>query len=311
MRRFITFLRLIKVGGKNFIRNAWLSVAATAVMFVALTIVLAGIVLNMMARNVIQEVSKQYRVSIYLVDGTAESDRAKLKQAILANDVVSSVTYLSQEDARKSFVERFQGEQALLQGLALVGGETLPASFEVSVTKLQRISEVKDIAARQEFSKVVDGTSLGKTDSVNTINRTVSIQHFIVRASIVIALIFAAISVLIIFNTIRMAIFNRSDEIRIMKLIGATPSYIRGPFLIESSIYGIIAAILANSAVYTVLLSIGNDISAKAEYREAYNFFMQPTTMVMMVVGAVLAGILVGILSSSLAMEKYLKLKHW
>jgi len=122
---------------------------------------------------------------------------------------------------------------------------------------------------------------------------------------------FTVVSALIIFNTIRMAIFTRSEEIKIMKLIGATPNYIRGPFLVEASLYGTIAGIIANTAVYSFIFSIGSKISTQAEFTETYNFFSQPSVMGIFLIGSIFAGILIGVVSSSLAMEKYLKLKHW
>ena len=116
---------------------------------------------------------------------------------------------------------------------------------------------------------------------------------------------------LIIFNTIRIAIFTRSEEIRNMKLVGATPGFIRGPFIVETSLYGIIAGLVAASASYSIIISLGSKIAAQAEFAETYTFFTDPTTVALVYVGSVVVGILVGVFSSMLAMQKYLKLKHW
>ncbi len=310
-RNLITLLRIVKAGGKNFIRNAWLTVAATAVMMVALTIVLLAIVLNATARNAIKELSKSLKVSVYMKDDVKEEDRTKLQNAIKSNPHVSSVQYISIEEARQKFTESFQNDQKLLEGLALVGGDTLPASLEISVSNLDFINQVADIAKAPEYENIVDSITLGKTDAKKTIERAASAQRFIVMSSVLAATIFGVVSVLIIFNTIRMAIFTRSDEIKIMKLIGATPGYIRGPFLVEASLYGIVAGCIANAAVYAVILSLGSKVATQAEFQETYNFFVQPATMFLLLIGAMVAGVLIGIISSMMAMERYLRLKRW
>ena len=132
-----------------------------------------------------------------------------------------------------------------------------------------------------------------------------------IRSSVLASSVFAIVSVLIIFNTIRMAIFTRSEEIRTMKLIGATPNYIRGPFIIETTLYGIIAGLAANAIVYAGIISFGSKLSTQAEFAETYTYFTSAGIMLSMLAGGIFAGILVGMVSSILAMEKYLRLKKW
>ena len=96
-----------------------------------------------------------------------------------------------------------------------------------------------------------------------------------------------------------------------MKLIGATPDYIRGPFIIEACMYGVIAGLLSNAIVYAFVLAIGSKLSNQREFAETYTLFTSPSLISAMIIGGVLAGILVAILSSTLAMEKYLRLKKW
>ena len=108
-----------------------------------------------------------------------------------------------------------------------------------------------------------------------------------------------------------MAIYTRRDEIRIMKLIGATPGYIRGPFLVEASLYGVFAAIIANFAVYSLIFSLGRKVSSQPEFSQTFSFFTDPGVMVAMWICVLLVGILIGSFSSMLAMGKHLKLKNW
>ncbi len=303
--------RIIRTGGKNFLRNAWLSIAATAVMVVALTIILTAVVLNVTAQNAIKELSKSFKVTVYLKDDVSEEQRKPLEKVLREDPATASVEYVSVEEAKKRFSDSFAKDEQLLEGLSLVGAGSLPASYEVSMNDINKIAQVGDKANRKEFEAIVDSVTLGKTDAKKTIDRAANARKFIVTASVFSAGLFAAVSVLIIFNTIRMAIFTRSSEIEIMKLIGATPNYIRGPFLVEASTYGVIAGLLSTSAVYAAILSVGSKISAQAEFTETYSLFTRPSTMAMMFGASIAAGVLVAVISSSLAMEKYLRLKKW
>lgn len=310
-RKLITLRRITSAGVKNFFRNSWLTVAATAVMIVALTIILIAVVLNVTARNAIAELSKNLKVSIYLKDDAKPEIVNQLKRELTTNQYVADVAYVSKEQAQQQFTDSFQNDKKLLEGLALIGGNTLPASFEVSVSNLTKINDVGEIPKKAVYGDIVDSITLGKTDARKTIDRAASAQRFITAASIIAASAFAVVSMLIIFNTIRMAIFTRSEEIRIMKLIGATPGYIRGPFLVESSMYGIIAGVVAASIVLSAIFSLGGKVAAQAEFAATYDYLTETKIIVAMYLVAVFVGILVGVISSLLAMEKHLKLKHW
>ncbi len=313
-RKLITLRRLTAYGIQNFIRNAWLSVAATAVMVVALTITLGAVMLNVTARNAIKELSKDIKVSIYFKDDAKQDDKDKLRAALKGHPNVVEVEFITKEQAQQR-LKSSQEQGFVDQSLALLGSDALPESFDVSVNDLSKLDEVGDIARQDAFSDVVgeneDDITLGKTRSRQTIERAAAFQKYITIGSIIAAGLFAGVSILIIFNTIRMAIFTRSEEIQIMKLIGATPDYIRGPFVIEACIYGLIAGVLSNIVIYTFILSIGSKVADQREFAETYTLFTSPSIMTAMLIGAALAGVLIGMLSSVLAMEKYLRLKHW
>lgn len=309
----ITFWRICKAGGKNFLRNTWLSIAATAVMLVALSIMLTGLVLNVTARNAVKEMSKKIKVTIYLKDGVTVQRRELLAERLKNQEGIDDVNFVDRKEAERRFKTSQSDDKSFIeQALALTGSSTLPESLEVSLTDLSKSGSVTSIAGEEGYKDVVDDVSVGKNDvAKETIARASSAQKYIVRGSIVAAVLFTAVSVLIIFNTIRMAIFTRSEEIKIMKLIGATPNYIRGPFLVESCVYGVIAGVLANSAVYAGIISLGPKLQNQAEFSKTYNFFTGTWVMLGLLAATIIVGMLIGLVSSILAMQKHLKLKHW
>jgi cell division transport system permease protein len=305
-RKLITLRRIISSGAKNFIRNSWLSIAAIAVMVVAVIIILSSIVMNIATRHTIQELSKNIKIAVYFVPDTEEEPILQMRQDFENDNRVDEVTYVSSEDAQKSFIESNKDDQQLLQGLALIGGNSLPASIEVSVTNLDNINAVADIARQEQYKDITEDINVGKQDVQQTINDASKVQKFITRASIIAASIFIAVSILIIFNTIRMAIFTRAEEIRTEKLLGATRSYIKGPFLVESAIYGIISGTVGAAVVLATIRVIN-----QSDFQYTKDFFAQPKIMALCFAGSIIFGVFVGVFSSSLAMGKYLRLKRW
>lgn len=305
-RKLITLRRIISSGTKNFIRNSWLSIAAIAVMVVAVIIILSSIVMNVATRHTIQELSKNIKIAVYFVPDTEEENILQLKQDFENDNRVDEVTYVSSEDAQKTFIESNKDDQQLLQGLALIGGNSLPASLEVSVNNLDNINAVAEIAKQDQYKDITEDINVGKQDVQQTINDASKVQKFITRASIIAASIFIAVSILIIFNTIRMAIFTRSEEIRTEKLLGATRSYIKGPFLVESAIYGIISGVIGAGVVLATIRVIN-----QTDFQYTKEYFAQPKIMALCFAGSIIFGVLVGVFSSSLAMGKYLRLKRW
>ena len=310
-RRYHTTIRIFKSGFTNLFRNAWLTIAATAVMVVALTIISIAVVLNVTANNAIDELARDLKASIYITDTATEAQTRQLQSSLSSLDFIENVEFITQTQARSDLAGDFNNDSGILQALSLAGEDVLPASLRITVNDLKRMPEIKDFAEQDKFAGVVDSVSLGQTDAQATIDKAAAAQKFINIGSIISAVFLSAVSIMIIFNTIRMAIYTRRDEIRIMKLIGATPDYIRGPFLVEASLYGVFAGIISFVTVYSLVYSLGRKVAEQPEFSQTYNFFMSTSTMFLMFLSVVFLGILIGAISSMLAMEKHLKLKHW
>ncbi len=310
-RRFYTTIRILKSGAVNLFRNAWLTVAATAVMVVALSIILLAVVLNVTANNAISELARDLKASIYLTNSATDEDIVTLRDDVQSLDFVEAVDYVSQDQAQKDLAGDFENDSEILQALALAGEDALPASLRITVSDLERMPEIKEFVEQDQYSDSVESVSLGQTDAQTTIDRAAAAQRFINIGSILAASVLSVVSIMIIFNTIRMAIYTRRDEISIMKLIGATPDYIRGPFLVEASLYGVIAGFIACGIAYSLVFSMGKKVADQPEFSQTYTFFTQPNIIIVMALSAILVGILIGAVSSMMAMERHLRLKNW
>lgn len=306
-RKLVIWQRISAQGIRNFFRNAWLSTAATAVMLVTLTIILSSLAINSILTDTIDDIASRITVSVYLKDDVKESDRLNLQQTLENSFNVAGVAYVSKQDALNEFQDTFESEPDLLAAFTLIGNP-LPESLEVSVVDLSQVDSVIGVAEEEQFAAVVDETSVNE-DSQRDIARFASAQDFITYSSIAAASVFAVISVLIIFNTIRMAVFTRSDEIEIMKLIGATPWYIRGPFLFEASMYGVFAGIIAATVVLSTMVGLGQQVSADLVIEPTITQFSNHAVSIFAL--TILGGMFLGLLSSLFAMSRYLRLKKW
>jgi cell division transport system permease protein len=319
-RRIITIFRIANTGLHNLFRNAWLTTAAIAVMTVTLTIVVSATVANFSLQEAIEVASRDLTVSIFLKDDAPEDIQDQLRDRIAANEYVDEVYYKSKAEALTDFQERNKDNQQLIAGISLSEGNPLPASFEVFMTDINEFDSVLAIAKDEQYVDVVRETNDNQS-SRDAFNGFITAQDKINSASIILGLIFGSISILVIFNTIRMAIFTRSNEIEIMKLIGATPNYIRGPYLFESAMYGVIAGVISISVVYALTVPFArNFLEGEVGGQGVVKFdtifpdgvityFTEQWYMVFLL--TIGAGVLVGLVSSSVAMAKYLRLKKW
>lgn len=309
-RKLINLGRIIKTGMLNFIRNAWLAVAAIAVMVITLTILLFSVIANATFANTIAQINDKIDISVYLVDDISNDQLNALTEDIEALPTVKSVEYVSKDQALEVYKEQNKGNVDLLIAISQTDNP-LPASLKIKPNDPNNVADIKTLLEQPDVLVLQSDPTSYSGDRKEAIDKIASATAFIRRAGVAGVIVFAVISMLIIFNTIRMAIFNRRDEINIMRLLGASTAYIRGPFVVETIFYGIISAVLSvaiMNAVFAVQTSAFNastlgllDINYASDYF-ADNFWAILAIQLML-------GILIGAVSSIIATRRYLKFK--
>ncbi|MEI6053798.1 MAG: permease-like cell division protein FtsX [Candidatus Saccharibacteria bacterium] len=308
-RKLLTFFRMFRYGFDSFIRNSWLSVAATAVMTITLLIIFLAFVAQNVLNDTINDLSNKVDMSIYLKTETTDQDSEELILELKKLSSVRSVTYISAIQAREQIIEANKADNNVLDAIKEATNKN-PATLRVVIKDINDTSQLKNFVDNSELLKDHKSTEYEPSfagERRNTIQSIARAVSFAQKVGIAAGSIFIFISSLIIFNTIRMAIFNRREEIQMMKLIGADKSFIRGPFLVEAIIYGFIAALIATGIGIWALFS---SITVLASYQIA----IQPTigliTQYGYLIGLVmiLIGAIIGIISSLFATYRYLKL---
>jgi cell division transport system permease protein len=308
-RQWITFLRMCRYGVNNFTRNTWLTIAATAVMTLTLITVLITVAAQNILTDTATHIARNIDRSIYLKTGTTEKQAAPIINDLKKLSNIDSVSFISTDQGKADFAQKNKSDLKTLNALT-EATDKIPATIRVNLKNANDTSQlVNFVKTDQPLKQYIDestppsfmGERKSATDTIAAWTRTA--QEVGIGASI----IFTAMSMLIIFNTIRMAIFNRRDEIEMMKLIGADKGFIRGPFVVEAMVYGFIAAVIATALTFAIMLSIHDKVAA-------WGVSIQPTMELyttyigLVLLGAIFVGALIGTISSLLATRRYLKI---
>jgi cell division transport system permease protein len=308
-RKMITFSRIITTGMVNFVRNAWLAIAAMAVMIITLTIVLLSLVTNAAFNNTIAQITDKVDVSVYLKDTANKTEGQELAANLRQLPNAKSVIYLSKDDALKRYKEQNKDNPELLSAIN-EADNPIPATIQIKPKELNKIQDLRDYLNKSDNKQLWDDVSY-RDDRKAAIDKIAHATNLMRRAGVITVAVFAFISVLIIFNTIQMAIFNRRDEITIMRLLGASTWYIRGPFVVESIIYGIISALISVALIHSLFVASSSALQASSlgllDINYASNYFSAHLLQLLLMQLAV--GILIGAVSSYVATKRYLKFK--
>lgn len=308
--KFITFWRIIKAGAQNFVRNVTLAVAAMAVMIITLTIVLISLVANATFNNTVKQITDKIDVSVYLKDSVTTQQRDNLMDDLKGIENVQEVTYISKEEALENYKQQNKDNLELLVAISQTDNP-LPATVRIKPHDPNRIQDIKNYLEQEDVKQLQSDETSYSGDRKEAIDKISKATVFFRRAGFAAVIVFAMVSMLIIFNTIRMTIFNRRDELTIMRLLGASSWYIRGPFVVETMIYGVVAGIISVvfcNALFVVSSSAFNASSlGLLDIQYASDYFKDHFWLILTVQIAI--GMLIGAASSIIATRRYLKFK--
>ncbi|MEK7059486.1 MAG: permease-like cell division protein FtsX, partial [Patescibacteria group bacterium] len=260
-RRLITLWRIVHTGIVNFMRNISLAVAAMAVMAVTLTIVLFSVIANATFANTINDITSKITVSAYLQDSTTDAQAKKLVAQLRKLPTVTKVVYLNKQDATQAYIRQNQE----LVAAVTQADNPIPPTIQISPQDLNQVNAIKDFLTKPENKALQTTDSPSYNDKrKEAIDNIAHATNVLRKLGVISVAVFAVTCILTIFNTIQMAIFNRRDEITIMRLLGASTSYIRGPFIVESAIYGLLSAVFSILIVNSAFLASSTALQASS-----------------------------------------------
>ncbi len=296
--------RITSSGAKNFARSGAVSFATVLIMTVTLIIVGFLIFLSALLTHTLGLVQDKVDVNVYFTVDAAESEILSIQQQLEALPEVAAVTYTSREQALEEFRTRHANDQLTLQALEELGENPLGASLAIKAKDPSQYEAiVNQVASNTTGGDIIDRINYYQNKSV--IDRLTGAIETMEKAGLFVVILFAGASVIIALATIRLAIYSAKDEIAVMRLVGASNMYIRGPFIVAGILSGIFAAIIALLLFYPATWYAGNALSS---WLGGFNLFKYYTDNFVIVFGILMgSGILIGALASWLAVRRYLR----
>lgn len=305
---FTSFRRIFSSGATTFSRSGLVSFATVLIMTATLTIIATLMFLSAILSNTLAAIQDKVDINVYFTTSAQESDILSIQSKLQKLPEVAKVTYTSREQALADFRARHANDQLTLQALDQLGENPLGASLSVKATDPSKYAGIVNYLSSD--TNVPGGSSI--IERVNyyqnktVIDRLTQAIAATQKAGIAIVLIFAIASIIIAFATVRLAIYSARDEIAVMRLVGASNAFIRGPFIVAGIIGGIIAAVITLIICYPATWYIGQHYAAWLGGFNLFSYFTSHFPLIFIVLAG--SGILLGALASFVAVRRYLRI---
>jgi cell division transport system permease protein len=300
------FRRIVRAGFLSFKRSGLISWASVLVVTITLSVITMIILLQAILHFSLNQIKDKVDVTIYFTVGASEDKIMVLKNSLQKLPEVASVTYTSDEEALQLFRDRHSSDYPTIQALDEIGSNPLGGYLNI---RAKEVSQYENIA---NFLKSDDALVLGSSSIIDKINynqnklvidRLNSMIAGAKKFGFLLTLVLIIISIIITFNTIRLAIFISKEEIGVMRLVGASKMRVRGPFMIEGVIYGVIATIITLILFWPATAWLGRNMTGFLGLN-VYDYFISNIFQIFIII--LLSGVFLGMISSFLAVRKYL-----
>jgi cell division transport system permease protein len=307
MKSLTTLKRITRSGISDFLRSG--VVTASTVLVMTITLFTFGLLIFVHAAFVgtLTTIQEKVDVNVYFLPEASEEAMQTFTRQVEALPEVAATTFVSRDAALTEFKERHKNDQLILQAVDEIGGNPLGASLAI---------RAKDTSQYENIVKTIEGSTLLKegektiVERVNfsqnkaAIDRLTTIIRATERSGLLVALFLALASILIVFNTIRLGIYTAKDEIAVMRLVGASTWYARGPFIVEGMLYGLTAGIVTLALLLPLAWYLGPISESFFGTFNMYTYYTEHFGR--FVLGVVISGLVLGAVSSYLAVRRYL-----
>lgn len=290
----------------GFSRNLSTTLGSIITIFLSLLIIGVFAVSGAIVENVVRSVESQVSITAYVGDDANQGDVEKVKKYISQLEGVNQVGYTNKEEALENFKNSMSSNPEIINQLD--GENPLPASIDIELSDPQRVEEVaKKIAEYTPYKEICDNKE-DPAESLKygqkTVERLFSLTNYVRYVGIGLIALLIFIAFVFINNTIRLAILARKKEISIMRLVGASNGFIRGPFLMEGALHALIGAGLA---IIVMQILRGFALPQISSALPWLPLELSGFTFLLIYGALLVAGLIIGLLGSLLAMRRYLK----
>lgn len=299
----ISLTRIIKYGIQNFVRNGWLSASTVSIMILTLLVFEGLVISNYVGKTAIISIKEKVDISVYFKSNVPEDSILSVKRSLESLEEVREAVYVSREDALTEFKERHKEDETIVQTLEELDENPLLGSLNVKAKELEQYETIASYLETPSLKDIIEKVTFAQNELV--IRRLSSLVATLNRSIVLLTIFLAFLAIMVTFNTIRLAIFANSEEIGIMRLVGASNSFIKGPFLVEGVIYGIISAVISFILFIPVILIISPHLGRFVHELDLATYLGKNWGTLLLY--QLLFALILATLSSAFAIRRYLR----
>jgi len=299
---FVAFRRIFKLGWQSFTRDGGLAAATVFILVIVIALVTSLFILKEVSQFLIASIQEKVDISVYFKERALETEILNIKEEISKIPEVKEVKYISKVKALEEFVERYKDEPVLMESLAEVGNPFL-ASLNIKAWEASQYGVIANFLEHPVYEDLVEKVDYYQRKPV--IEKIFALSAGMEKTGWMGAIILVVVAILVTFNTIRLAIYNFREEIKIQRLVGAGNWFIRGPFLVQGVISGISAALICLLIFSLISWGLSPKIEIFFPGLNIFQIFVSNFWTIVLI--QLSTGILLGVISSTLAIRKYLK----
>ncbi|MFN3301404.1 MAG: cell division protein FtsX [Patescibacteria group bacterium] len=300
----ITFFRSIKWAFKSFFRHFTLSLITIIIITFSLFSLNLLLFLNIIGKIIINNLQSRIDITVYLRNDLTQKEIDEFRDHLTTWPEIKQIVYLSPEESLARFKEKHKKDELILKSLEILGENPLGGIFILKANSLESYHLILRKIAEPTYDKFIQEKEYYEHEKIITLIKNISQKISLAGLSIV--AIFTFISIIAIFNSIQLAIYTREDEIKIMRLIGATSSFTRLPFVIENILYGICAWFF-NLLIFFAIFKFALPKIINFLEIESQVFFSYQKEIIYSFIGVLFFSIFLTVISSWLAVRKYIK----
>ena len=282
-----------------------MTLATLTVILLAILVFQGLMIFNAVAGTVLQKLQDKIDISVYFKTNVAEDEILRIQKSLEGlPEVKPPVEYVSKDAALQAFKEKHINDANISKALQELETNPLPASLNIKAVDPKKYGTIASYLSGPNFSDLIEEVSYNENQVV--IDKLASIINVSRQAGILMTIILSLIAIVVSFNTILLAIYANREEIGIMRLVGASNSFIRGPFMVEGVIYGFVATILSVIITLPTIYIISPFVKLLSDDIDLLNYYS--SNFLTLFGYQLLFGVAIGVISSFIAIRKYMKI---
>ena len=303
---FTNFKRVINFAISDFAREKGVSIAAIFVLTITILLVTGLFFFHGMAGYLTSQIQDKIDITAYFKDGTQEQDVLNVKEEIFKmSPNIKNIEYISKDQALASFNGKHQDNAVLVKALQEVGNNPFLPSLNITTNgEPSQYASVSNILQTSDFSKLIEKVDFSQKKDI--IEKVYSITKNINTIGIILGIILILVAILVVFNTVKLAIENSKEEISTMRIVGASDWFIKGPFVIQGVMYGIVAFLICILVTGLSSYFLSSQISAVLPGFNVFDYFLNNLWIFMAM--QICFGVGVGVISALVVVKKYLNI---